>query len=833
MDDNCEKIREQLPELINSGLSPEKAVELEQHRSQCPACNAYLQALAADDKLLSEFARAMQPKITRLENVAMDEIGRRSPHRTNETVAVGRRLLNSRIAQIAAGAVIVAAILIGAAMLSDSDESLTEVVELPDESPAVQMRPPAEDTPDAEKAAEDEIQELQRMFAASDVAGVTAMLNSGQPQSRIAAANYLATIGDARAIGVLEQLAAEWQGDAADNPYSAAVVQIMSRLERKSESGESEKDEAVAETTTIKPEQEVGCEGVVVDEQDQAIGEARVLLYHNRSRWGLGNHVIEETVTAADGSFSCKNHIEFSALKEHSYAQDTYILMAAHPDFAFGWRNIAQGSEQNAYRIVLTGPTSRIVSVTDDEGNPLPGVRVWPYSAGDRESSNPVLRDYLLLPTDVGLGGAVTDANGVAILTNLPDTACSFHATLEGYAQGLAFSGQTTIRLTRGAGVSGWVLAEDRKPVAGATVRFATNWMNNYFLAVTDHNGYFRFKDLPAKGWDQSPWGKAEGASGSYTITLEHEQCAAPEVNLTLEPDQSIDDFIIDAYRETTLVECRVVEFGTDLPVAGARIQGANRIGRINGYSDSEGVFAARVLPGRVSLRFLSPPDGVYVLDDEGPAESLLNFNATGRKMVVTLKTPPIAGFLRSVSGIVLGPDGLTWSQGKTVVYAAAGNFHTSTAGSYIRPVGIDSDGHFELQEVPAGRKLHVYVATEDHSLAATDVFDIPDDPGWSEYLVVDLRPTRSAAAVISDQDGNVVPDRQFSISPLVEGERIWTAERKGRTNENGLLELDGILPGLEYHLSSDELDGRTNPSLEATNRKLDLKMVLAPVEPQ
>ena len=845
MDDICDKIREQLPELIDAGLSPEKAVELEQHRSQCPECNEYFEALEADDKLLCEFAQAMRPSLTRLENIAIDELARGRSGRTVQTVSIGAKVLSSRAAGIAATVLVVAAILIGAVMFGDSGEKPAEIVVQPDESGMVAPEPKREVEQDSQAVAEAELQAIRRMIAASDVAGVMAMLNEGQPQSKIAAANYLATTGDARLIGVLAQLAAEWQGDPARNPFATAIAQIMNRLqqqEQKSESGEDEEDVAAAETTTVRGEDEVRCGGVVVDEQGRPIGSARVLLYHNRSRSGLGNRVLEETVSTADGSFVCRQRIEFSDVKELSYTQEAdmmtamhseYVLMATHPDYAFGWRNIRQGSEQDAYRIVLTKPTSRGIAVTDRAGNPLAGVRIWLCNAGDSGSPKAIFRDDLTLAADIGFAGGTTDVQGRAVLRNLPDTYCSFRATLKGYAEAVVVSARRTthIRLSRGASVSGWVLAEGNIPVARATVSFSPSGRYDYFLAVTDSEGHFHLEDLPARGWE--PGGGSVEAGYSYAITIKHEQYAAQSTEMTLLPGQSIDDFIIGAHGDTTLVECRVMEFGTEVPVAGARIHGWNRIGKFSGYSDSEGVFAVRVLPGLVQLSFHSPPKGVYVLDERKPYESSLGFEATGRKMSVTLKTPPIAGFLRSVSGIAFGPDGLAHSEGETVVYAGAGGIRTSIGSSTERPVWVDGDGRFELKEVPAGRKLHVYAATADHTLAATDVFEIPDDPDWSGYLAINLEPTQSASVVVSDYDGNAVPNTEFRTQPMVEGERISAADRKARTDENGLLELDGIVPGLEYYLSAVEPKVSTEPPLETISEILPLKMVLVPLEPQ
>ena len=848
MGDICEKIRELLPELIDAGLSPERAVELEQHRSQCPACNEYFEALEADDKLMCEFALAMQPNLTRLENIAVDDLSRRRPGVTTPTVSIGAKILSDRVVQIAAAVLVVATILVVVALFGGSGAKQDGALGPPGGPEPVASESPAEVEQDTEALAESELLAIRRMIAASDVAGVMAMLSDGQPQSKIMAANYLATTGDARLIGVLAQLAAEWQGEAARNPFAAAIVQIMTTLqeqEQKSEAGDDEEDAAVAETTTVSSGQGVACKGVVVDERGQAIGDARVLLYHNRNPWGLGNRTLEETTSTADGAFVCRQRLEFSPVEQLSYTQQAdmpvaghseYVLMATHPDYAFGWRNIRQASQQDEYRIVLTQPTSRSrgIIVTDRDGNPLAGVRIWLHNAGESKSPKAVFRDDLILATDAGFVGATTDAAGRAVLKNLPDTYCSFSTTLKGYAEaGISPTERVTrIRLRRGAGVSGWVLVQGSVPVVGAIVSLKPNWMQNHFLAVSDDNGYFSFEDLPAKGWE--PRDDSQGASGSYTATIRHERCVAQPAEFILLPGQSLDEFLIEAYNEATLVECQVVEFGTNVPVAGARIQGWNKIGSFSGYSDSEGIFAVSVLPGLVELSFHSPPKGVYVLDERMPDESSLGFEASGRKMSVTIKTPPIAGSLRNVSGIVFGPDGMAQGDSETIVYARAGGIKTSfTTSGAVRSVWVDGDGRFELKEVPAGRRLYLYVVTKDRALAATGVYEIPDDPDWSDYLGINLDATQTASVVVSDENGNVVPGAEFRIDPIIEGERIRSVDIAGRTDENGMLELDGIIPGLEYHLLAIAPKTNEEPPLEATGGMLTLKMVLVTPEPQ
>jgi len=112
MDDICEKIREQIPELIGAGLSAEKAAELEQHRSQCPTCNEYFEALQTDDKLLCEFAEAMQPRIARLERNTANALNRMPLRKSDTFIRTWPRIVKNPIAKLAVAAVVLVAILL-------------------------------------------------------------------------------------------------------------------------------------------------------------------------------------------------------------------------------------------------------------------------------------------------------------------------------------------------------------------------------------------------------------------------------------------------------------------------------------------------------------------------------------------------------------------------------------------------------------------------------------------------------------------------------------------------------------------------------------------------
>jgi len=247
--------------------------------------------------------------------------------------------------------------------------------------------------------------------------------------------------------------------------------------------------------------------GRVVNAEGQPISKAKAVLYYNHTRWGMGNRITEETESGTDGSFTFKYPLKYGDAKTYPYGRDSYVLLASHPDYAFGWKNISHGQEQAGYEIILTEPKSKTITVTDHDGKPLAGARVWPYSVGNRADSEPLFREYLSLPTYVDIAGGTTGADGKVIIKNLPKTRSSFRASLKGYANGLSFSGDRPIRLNKGATVSGTILDEDSKPVEGALVKFHTEWMWNFILTRTDSQGKFRIEDLPAEGWDMGPWG--------------------------------------------------------------------------------------------------------------------------------------------------------------------------------------------------------------------------------------------------------------------------------------------------------------------------------------
>jgi len=120
MENTCEKVREQIPELITDTLPAEKAAELRRHISRCSACSKYLRALQGDDKLLGDFAEAMQPVVSRLEEKVIGALNREPSEKLISSVSIWRIIMKSKITKFAAAAVIIIAVMLSITVLDKS-----------------------------------------------------------------------------------------------------------------------------------------------------------------------------------------------------------------------------------------------------------------------------------------------------------------------------------------------------------------------------------------------------------------------------------------------------------------------------------------------------------------------------------------------------------------------------------------------------------------------------------------------------------------------------------------------------------------------------------------
>jgi hypothetical protein len=192
--------------------------------------------------------------------------------------------------KLAAAAVLVIGVLVGAAWLWSSsiqerEQIATRQKEVAEESIADKEKSDVEPVAkqvDLEKAKiEDRLKEVAAMFDAGDVEGLIGMLSDERPEIRIAAANYLAKIGDLSAVVALASLSKEWTGTETDNPFVKAIMEIMTRtVEEKAEAAVAKGEEKPTKPTKAEFKPSGVLSGLIVDaETGEAIDDAEISLH--------------------------------------------------------------------------------------------------------------------------------------------------------------------------------------------------------------------------------------------------------------------------------------------------------------------------------------------------------------------------------------------------------------------------------------------------------------------------------------------------------------------------------------------------------------------------
>ena len=155
-----------------------------------------------------------------------------------------RTIMNSKIAKLTVAAAIIIAALIGFSMLTGEDKEREEEI-VKKQKVIQEINPDQIDGRDdkvvadadrlkAEKLAA-QMDLVEKLYAAGNTKGLVAMLKVGRRQSKIAAANYLAKLGDDSALAPLQQLSEQWKGDPEENPFAVAAEKISRQLEQDKE----------------------------------------------------------------------------------------------------------------------------------------------------------------------------------------------------------------------------------------------------------------------------------------------------------------------------------------------------------------------------------------------------------------------------------------------------------------------------------------------------------------------------------------------------------------------------------------------------------------------
>jgi hypothetical protein len=96
------------------------------------------------------------------------------------------------------------------------------------------------------------------------------------------------------------------------------------------------------------------------------------------------------------------------------------------------------------------------------------------------------------------------------------------------------------------------------------------------------------------------------------------------------------------------------------------------------------------------------------------------------------------------------------------------------------------------------------WVVTRFYKFAGTTSVLAPDKAAPDFRVTLALTPTLWVELVVHDKQGNPMPSRKFHIEPKVADEDFPLLRRDVQSDEEGLIRLDGVVPGLSYRVQED-----------------------------
>ena len=112
MNSDCERMKDQIADLVTGILSEARVQEVEQHVKECAACWDYARALKNEDALLTEFVADVNTDMASRQERLLQTIDRSCRSRQTENLSIRRSIMKSPITKIAAAAVIIIAVML-------------------------------------------------------------------------------------------------------------------------------------------------------------------------------------------------------------------------------------------------------------------------------------------------------------------------------------------------------------------------------------------------------------------------------------------------------------------------------------------------------------------------------------------------------------------------------------------------------------------------------------------------------------------------------------------------------------------------------------------------
>ncbi|MCX7049101.1 MAG: hypothetical protein NTX50_26900 [Candidatus Sumerlaeota bacterium] len=518
--------------------------------------------------------------------------------------------------------------------------------------------------------------------------------------------------------------------------------------------------------------------GKAIDERQQGIAGAEVILYYSHGLAGAGDRVVARTTTNEQGKFLFKKAIcwgpECPPDKPNRFA----VLVQSPGKKING---VAIHEDDPTTRVVIalaTGSTPTMqVCFQDTAGKPIPDVKVLPHSfiANTLPNANESWRPATeLVETwkDTGFFSAVTGADGqTSVPESLDGSDAVYRMEKEGYATAYARRPYNRT-LYPSARVEGRVTWPDGAPAADAHVILTYSSYQNSFSygTITDAEGRYVFTDAPCSGFNEVKNNAPPSTRRDNNVKLTamdlrpNSHCIEKVVSLFLEPGQR-------AVRDIQLgpgwnISGVLVEISSQQPVPGMRIMTSSYNNWRSVVTDAQGRFRFKVPDGEYGcIRWVKQEHGSLALDMrwlENYQNVLYSFRTPIAKDIENLAVPIRIMPLAPLKGRVVGANG----QG-----IANTEITLNLEGPAVR---CDSQGFFTLPAVASDREnLICALVWDERNRRMIEVYTLWQ-PGTGDMLLqVETEKFRDFAGVMMDQNNHPVPNLQLLCYPVCRG-KTW-----------------------------------------------------------
>ena len=107
MNNNCDKIKDQVTDMIDGLLSEAEVEAVQQHLDCCPDCRDYAQALEKEDHLLTELFDKFRANATSYQDEVIEAMDYLGESGQSNIISIGRRVVESSVTGLAAAVAII------------------------------------------------------------------------------------------------------------------------------------------------------------------------------------------------------------------------------------------------------------------------------------------------------------------------------------------------------------------------------------------------------------------------------------------------------------------------------------------------------------------------------------------------------------------------------------------------------------------------------------------------------------------------------------------------------------------------------------------------------